>query len=46
MKTLDTEGMCISSKHYMVDLFERVREIKGLVDAGRFFKVLYGGGAT
>ena len=31
--------MCIPSKHYMVDLSERVKEIKKLVDDGKYFAV-------
>lgn len=31
--------MCILSKHYMVDLTDRVREIRKLVDAGKYFTI-------
>lgn len=34
MKEFNTTAVCIPSKHYMVDLSERVAEIKKLVDAG------------
>ena len=39
MKQFNTTGVCIPSKHYMVDLSERVREIKKLVDDGKYFTI-------
>ncbi|MCR4947074.1 MAG: AAA-like domain-containing protein, partial [Lachnospiraceae bacterium] len=39
MKKFNTTAVCIPSKHYMVDLSERVREIKKLVDAGEYFAI-------
>ena len=39
MKRFNTTAVCIPSKHYMVDLSERVREIKKLVDAGKYFTI-------
>ena len=39
MKTFNTEAICVPSKHYMVDLTERVEEIKKLVDAGKYFTI-------
>ena len=39
MKTFNTEAVCIPSKHYMVDLTERVEEIKKFVDAGKYFTI-------
>ena len=39
MKEFNTTGVCIPSKHYMVDLSERVAEIKKLVDAGKYFTI-------
>ena len=39
MKTFNTTAVCIPSKHYMVDLSERVQEIKKLVDAGNYFTI-------
>ena len=39
MKKFNTTGVCIPSKHYMVDLSERVREIKKLVDDGKYFTI-------
>ncbi len=39
MKRFNTTAVCIPSKHYMVDLSQRVEEIKELVDAGRYFTI-------
>lgn len=39
MKEFNTTAVCIPSKHYMVDLRERVKEIKKLVDAGKYFTI-------
>lgn len=39
MKTFNTTAVCIPAKHYMVDLSERVQEIKKLVDAGKYFTI-------
>ena len=39
MKEFNTTAVCIPSKHYMVDLSERVREIKKMVDAGKYFTI-------
>ena len=39
MKCFNTTGVCIPTKHYMVDLTERVQEIKKLVDAGKYFTI-------
>ena len=39
MKFFNTTGVCIPTKHYMVDLTERVKEIKKLVDAGKYFTI-------
>ena len=37
MKRFNTTAVCIPSKHYMVDLTERVKEISKLVEAGITF---------
>ena len=37
MKEFNTTGVCIPSKHYMVDISVHVEEIKKLVDAGKYF---------
>ena len=39
MKEFNTTAVCIHSKHYMVDLSERVKEIKKLVDDGKYFTI-------
>ena len=39
MREFNTTGPCIPEKHYMVDLTERVREIKEMVDAGKYFTI-------
>ena len=39
MKEFNTTAVCIPSKHYMVDLSERVKEIQSLVEAGKYFTI-------
>ena len=39
MKSFNTAAVCIPSKHYMVDISGRIREIKKLVDAGKYFTI-------
>ncbi|XME02905.1 AAA-like domain-containing protein [Lachnospiraceae bacterium C1.1] len=39
MKRFNTTSICIPEKHYMVDLSERVREIKRFVDDGKYFMI-------
>lgn len=39
MKEFNTTAVCIPSKHYMVDLSERVAEITKLVEAGKYFVI-------
>ena len=39
VKKYNTTAVCIPSKHYMVDLSERVQEIKKLVDDGKYFTI-------
>ena len=39
VKEFNTTAVCIPSKHYMVDLSERVKAIKKLVDEGKYFTV-------
>ena len=39
MKRFNTTAVCIPSKHYMVNLSERVKEIKKLVDDGKYFTI-------
>ena len=37
MKQFNTTTVCIPSKHYMVNLSQRVKEIKKMVDDGKYF---------
>ncbi len=39
MKRFNTTAVCIPSKHYMVDLSERVQKIRKLVDEGKYFSI-------
>ncbi len=39
MKSFNTTAVCIPSKHYMVDLSERVKEIRKLVNSGKYFTI-------
>ena len=39
MKEFNTTGICVPNKHYMVDISERVRAIKEMVDAGKYFVI-------
>ncbi len=39
MKAFNTTAVCVPSKHYMVDLSERVKAIKQMVDAGKYFTI-------
>lgn len=39
MKKFNTTGVCIPTEHYMVDLSERLAEIRNMVDAGEYFTI-------
>ena len=39
VKKFNTTAVCIPSKHYMVDLSDRVKEIRKMVDAGEYFTI-------
>ena len=39
MKRFNTTAVSIPSKHYMVDLSDRVKAIKELVDDGKYFTI-------
>lgn len=39
MKKFNTTAVCVPSKHYMVDLSERVKAIRQLVDDGKYFTI-------
>ena len=37
VREFNTTGICDPKKHYMVDISERLKEIKAMVDAGKYF---------
>ena len=39
MKRFNTTAVCIPSKHYMVDISDKVEQIKKLVDDGKYFTI-------
>ena len=39
MKAFNTTAVCIPADHYMVDLSERVREIRKMIDEQKFFSI-------
>ena len=39
MRSFNTTGVCIPEKHYMVDISDRIQEIAGLVDDGKYFTI-------
>ena len=39
MKRFNTTGLCVPEKHYMVDITERLVQIKAMVDAGYYFTI-------
>ena len=39
MKYFNTEGLCNPNKHYMVDIAQRLYEIKKLVDSEKYFAI-------
>ncbi len=39
MKKFNTTGVCILSKHYIVDISERIKKIKKMMDAGKYFTI-------
>ncbi len=39
MKRFNTTAVCIPEKHYMVDLSEKILEIRKLIDAGSYFTI-------
>ena len=38
-KVFNTTAVCIPKEHYMVNLDERLKKIKELVDAGKYFTI-------
>ncbi|MBR1741919.1 MAG: AAA-like domain-containing protein, partial [Lachnospiraceae bacterium] len=39
MKKFNTTGVCIPAKHYMVNIDERLKQIKGMIDEGDYFVI-------
>ena len=39
MKRFNTTGLCIPHKHYMVNIDERVQQIRAMVDRGDYFEI-------
>ena len=39
MKEFNTTAVCVPEKHYMVDISDRVNEIRKMVDAGKYFVI-------
>ena len=39
VKSFNTTGVCTPDKHYMVDLTDRMKQIKIMVDAGQYFTI-------
>ena len=38
-KTFNTTGLCVPSKHYMVNTADKIAEIRKLVDSGKYFVI-------
>ena len=38
-KKFNVTGLCVPTKHYMVDITERVGQIREMVDAGAYFTI-------
>ena len=39
MHVFNTTGVCIPTKHYMVDVTDKIDQIRALVDRGRYFTI-------
>ncbi len=39
MRKFNTEGICNPQKHYMVDITERLAQIKAMIDCGKYFTI-------
>ena len=39
MKEFRTTGPCIAEKHYMVDISDRIKRIRKMVDDGQYFTI-------
>jgi len=38
-KKFNTTGLCVSKKHYMVDIVEKLKQIKQLIDDEAYFTI-------
>ncbi len=38
-KVFNTTAVCVPEEHYMVCMEERLKEIKALIDAGKYFTI-------
>ena len=38
-KRFNTAGVCVKSKHYMVDINDKLEQIKELIDEGFYFTI-------
>ena len=39
MKEFNTTAVCIPTRHYMVDITDKLEEIKGMIDKGENFNI-------
>ena len=39
MRTFNTTGLCVPTKHYMVDISGRLEQMKTMVEAGQYFTI-------
>lgn len=39
MKKFNTTGVCIPEKHYMADVSKKIKEIKRMVESGKYFTI-------
>lgn len=39
MKSFNTTGVCIPEKHYMVDISDRIAEIRKMIEAEKYFTI-------
>lgn len=39
MKEFNVTGVCVPKKHYMVDISDKLRQIVGLIDRGKYFTI-------
>ena len=39
MRTFNTTGLCVPTKHYMVDISERLEQMKTMIEEGKYFTI-------